>query len=1216
MRNLTAQWVELLHHAATVGHVRLFRTGLSCLLFFLTLLGSGLIFPLPVAPVLHAQDITVTELELRADKPIDNLADLESAVVRIEAFGRFVDPTDEPSIKATGRGAGFIIDPSGIAVTNNHVVAGAAFLQVSIAGEAESRNARVLGVSECADLALIDIAGEGYPYLAWSDAPSESGSAIYAAGFPVGANGVISAYNLREGRTSLVDTSIDTAWVSVRGALHHNGPSGPGYAGGPLVNSDAQVIGISYADSQNSNESFALSQSSAQVLLTRLQTGEDIDSIGINGQIVSFLDGSYGVWVASVQAGSLADELGLQGGDIIVSIMDFALTGDWTMATYCNILRSNSAGQPLPVQVIRLATNELLEGQINGRPLIVRSSFADDLAESVITLPEAIASIPNPSNDLGSGQSVLEQTAARQTPTVEDSRTETTLMESNPLAGENQSGTTSQTIQEEALYSDFSPFTDDSGTITLELPNEWSDISNGEWVEGNDTIGVYVSASPNLENHFDAWYSDWDTPGVFFGYSRELSENETPDGWLDSIDLSTDCSYDGRSQLPSGGYFNGYFDVWGSCGNTDSIVLVVAAMPPAKDYIFVIETLSVTRADLLVVDHILDTFRINLQSDDNQEKIGEIVKRQVETRGMIYDYQFVANESGNALLPSTWSDAVVDSWIVDGEEVGPAFAIAPNVNAFQNGWDVPGVWVRTATEPADEIDVDAMLDSLRFTESCTYDARYDHEHNMFNVRYVSRYDLWTDCGDADSILAVVATQSTDPEQFALIEFQAVTDADAEAFGVYLNSFFIGDGPADVADQSEATLADGVNSAEAAEAGVATERSDETTPYINVSDETGTLTLLVPREWTDVSSGEWIVDGESYGLSLSASTDLTAYDEGWETPGAFMGVSRELAELEPEAFLDFFDFEEECTFGEQFQYENEAYIGAYDVWENCGNVSGVYAVLAVKPVGESEPLIMINVLSTVRAEVELFEQILGNFAYDNASLELMAETTNLAEQSDATDVGDIEVVDIDVSAADEPNADSLISRVTVRALNVRSGPGVDNPRIEAVFVGTLLTTIGQVDNCAWLQIVTPDGNVGWVSGSSEYVTMDGSCSSLPEVEPNVVQSAQQSETASATETETRSSQETEVAESESRINRSQEGCFLFQNELNAEVTVTVTRQGVQWNDTFLLQPDEEREQCFDPGDYTYTLDAPPPWGSTNGELEVNSGDRFYFPIRSE
>jgi hypothetical protein len=76
----------------------------------------------------------------------------------------------------------------------------------------------------------------------------------------------------------------------------------------------------------------------------------------------------------------------------------------------------------------------------------------------------------------------------------------------------------------------------------------------------------------------------------------------------------------------------------------------------------------------------------------------------------------------------------------------------------------------------------------------------------------------------------------------------------------------------------------------------------------------------------------------------------------------------------------------------------------------------------------------------------------------------------------------------------------------------------------------------------------------------------------------------------------------------------QGCYLFQNFLGADVTVTLTAQDWEWSDSFTLAPGGERAYCLDPGRYTYTLDAPPPWGSTNGELTVEAGDMFLFPIR--
>ena len=94
---------------------------------------------------------------------VSSLDGVKNAVIQIEAQGTFVNPDFTVSFNSAGLGSGFIIDPSGIAVTNNHVVTGAALFKVWIGGDTTTTyNARVLGVSECSRLAGARLAG------AWS----------------------------------------------------------------------------------------------------------------------------------------------------------------------------------------------------------------------------------------------------------------------------------------------------------------------------------------------------------------------------------------------------------------------------------------------------------------------------------------------------------------------------------------------------------------------------------------------------------------------------------------------------------------------------------------------------------------------------------------------------------------------------------------------------------------------------------------------------------------------------------------------------------------------------------------------------------------------------------------------------------------------------------------------------------------------------------------
>ena len=129
---------------------------------------------------------------------ITSLDGVKDATIYILAEGSLIEPGGAaPNAQWTG--SGFIIDPSGIAVTNNHVVTGNASLKVYVEGKEDPVSAKVLGVSECSDLAVIDLEGDGYPFLSWSSDPPAVGRDVRAAGFPLGdpeftlTSGIISA---------------------------------------------------------------------------------------------------------------------------------------------------------------------------------------------------------------------------------------------------------------------------------------------------------------------------------------------------------------------------------------------------------------------------------------------------------------------------------------------------------------------------------------------------------------------------------------------------------------------------------------------------------------------------------------------------------------------------------------------------------------------------------------------------------------------------------------------------------------------------------------------------------------------------------------------------------------------------------------------------------------------------------------------------------------
>ncbi len=182
-------------------------------------------------------------------------------------------------------------------------------------------------------------------------------------------------------------------------------------------------------------------------------------------------------------------------------------------------------------------------------------------------------------------------------------------------------------------------------------------------------------------------------------------------------------------------------------------------------------------------------------------------------------------------------------------------------------------------------------------------------------------------------------------------------------------------------------------------------------------------------------------------------------------------------------------------------------------------------------------------------------------------------------------------------------------VTAPQLNVRSGPGTAFGSVAALVKDDALDVIGQSNDCAWLQVRTATGAEGWVAhliGGKEYTSLNIECDSVPEVVVSTPTPRPQPTSPPAAPT-LPPSVATATPESELPPNL---GCYLIQNQIGAEITVTIN------NGSFRVPPMTDYPLCLPPGRYNYTIDAPPPWNSINGTLEVAAGDRFLWPIRGQ
>jgi len=452
---------------------------------------------------------------------VTSIDDMKTAAIQIVARGSFRQP--DGVFEESGAGSGFIIDPSGLAVTNNHVVTGAASLAVYVGGSPDPVNARVLGVSECSDLAVIDLDGEGWPYVEWYDGAVEPPLEVYAAGFPLGDP----EFTLTSGIVAKAKASGDTNWASVDHVVEHDANIQPGNSGGALVTPDAKVVGVNYAGGSSTNQSqfFAIANDIAEPLVQRLAAGENVDSIGINGQAYLFEDGSSGIWVGGVTPGSPAGLTGVKPGDFVLELAGQTMADDGTMSGYCDVLRTQGIDKPISIKVLRIDTGELLEGELNGRAFEETAGAGTGAAATPAPAPA-----PEAAPESAGGGALAD--------------------------------------------APFVALGDDTGRLSVEMPSEWVEVRTNP---ADDGCPQEIAASSSL-GEFEG---GWGAPGALVKLCLDILPALTVQQAMDTQDFSQYCN--GGETLPFDSYpgsnhtFTGLARPWDSCGGTDSTGYVTSA---------------------------------------------------------------------------------------------------------------------------------------------------------------------------------------------------------------------------------------------------------------------------------------------------------------------------------------------------------------------------------------------------------------------------------------------------------------------------------------------------------------------------------------------------------------------------------------------------------------------------------------------------------------
>jgi serine protease Do len=219
--------------------------------------------------------------------------------------------------KIFGAGSGFIIDPSGIIVTNDHVVGGASKITVSLA-DGTQLPARILGVDQLTDIAVIKVsARQPLPYVQWGDSRQvEVGDWILVAGNPFGLGNTVTAGIISARGRDIMSGPFDDF-------LQLDAPINPGNSGGPAFDMGGGVVGVDTAIISPTGGSvgigFAIPSEIAQGVVAALVEYGHLDR-GWLGVGVADDDSGNGVRVTAVEPGGPAAHGGLRDGDRILTV--------------------------------------------------------------------------------------------------------------------------------------------------------------------------------------------------------------------------------------------------------------------------------------------------------------------------------------------------------------------------------------------------------------------------------------------------------------------------------------------------------------------------------------------------------------------------------------------------------------------------------------------------------------------------------------------------------------------------------------------------------------------------------------------------------------------------------------------------------------------------------------------------------------------------------
>jgi serine protease Do len=302
----------------------------------------------------------------RFNELLADLADrLKPALVHVRvrrgASATAKDDSESPGEPRRSTGSGFVIDPTGMIVTNAHVVEQAEWIQVRLP-DGRRFGGRIVGLDNRVDLALIKIEATNLPALPLGDSNRlRVGEFVLALGHPFGLEQSVSFGIVSRKGAPLTVAAPGFDFIQTDAAIN------PGNSGGPLVNMAGHVVGVNSMAARNGSIGFAIPSNLVKLLVPQLASKGKVEWGWLGVSIAEITDEDLsrlnlrearGVLIRGVMPGEPADQGGMRADDVLVAVDGTPLD---TPRDLQRVVSSTPVGKRVRVRLLREGRETELE---------------------------------------------------------------------------------------------------------------------------------------------------------------------------------------------------------------------------------------------------------------------------------------------------------------------------------------------------------------------------------------------------------------------------------------------------------------------------------------------------------------------------------------------------------------------------------------------------------------------------------------------------------------------------------------------------------------------------------------------------------------------------------------------------------------------------------------------------------------------------------------